>query len=319
MNSLSEIADIIKANHSFGVTYHVSPDGDACGSVMALVQGLRKLGKEAYIISRDLTPDNLGFLPLSMEIAGHNTKPKNNSDILIALDCGNEERLSCDISDFTGMIINVDHHITNDMYGRFNYVDSSSSATSEIIYSLLNELDIELDTSIAKCLYTGILTDTGSFRHSNTTSSTHKVVSNLLNYNINHTKIHSALFDNKPFSKLKLIGRVLDDCKLLFNGKLILLYVTKQMLNELNIDNIDTGDLVSYGLQVENTEVSVLLKETDCGVKVSLRSKNEFDVRNIAEKFGGGGHIKASGITFNDCTLSEVKDKILNEFAKELD
>lgn len=319
MNTLSEIASILNANTVFGVTYHVSPDGDACGSALALVQGLRSLGKEAYIISKDEIPSNLSFLPFSMEIDGENIKVRNRADVIISLDCGNIERVSCDIEDHKGLIINVDHHVSNDIFGDYNYVDCTASATCEIVYRLLKELKVSMNKDIATCIYTGIVTDTGSFRHSNATSVTHKIVSELLKYNIEHTKIHSELFDSKPFIKLRLIGKVLDRSELLMDGKLIFLAVTNEMVKELNIDTIDTGDLVSYGLQVKDVEVSILLKEAENGgVKASLRSKNDVNVQKIADKFGGGGHVKAAGITFKNETFYSAKDKLINEFEKEL-
>lgn len=318
MNTLFEIASIIEKNTTFGVAFHVSPDGDACGSALALIQGLRSLGKEAYIISKDAIPSNLGFLPFSVEIDGENIETKNQTDIIISLDCGTLERSSCEIEDHSGLVINVDHHISNDVYGDFNYVVPTASATCEIVYDLLKELHVQLTKEMATCLYTGILTDTGSFRHSNTTSKTHDTVSDLLRYNIEHTKIHSALFDSKPFIKLKLIGKVLDKCQLLMDGKVIFLTVTNDMLKELNVDIIDTGDLVSYGLQVKDVEVSVLLKETENGAKASLRSKNDVNVQKVAGKFGGGGHVKASGITFKNETFKSAREKLLKELEKEL-
>lgn len=318
MNTLQEIKDLILDNKRFAVTYHYSPDGDACGSVTALVQGLRLLGKEAYIVSKDLPTDNLSFLAISKEITGEKTRPNYTTEVLISLDCGSKDRLSCDISDFRGKIVNIDHHITNAEYGDYNYVDYTASATSEIVYELLKLLEVDLTKDICTSIYTGILTDTGSFRHSNTTSKTHIIVSDLLSRGINHTLIHSTLYDNKSFTKIKLIGKVLEESELHVKGKVIVLAVTNETLKWLNVDCIDTGDLVALGLQVKGVEVSVLIKETELGVKISLRSKNDFDVRRIAERFGGGGHIKAAGITIKDISFEDSKIEILEELEKEL-
>lgn len=318
MNTLQEIKKFIAGNNNFAVTYHISPDGDACGSVTALVQGLRLLGKKAYIVSKDTLPDNLSFLPISEEITGEKITPTYSTDILITLDCGNSDRLSCDLSSYKGMIVNIDHHITNSQFGSYNYIRPTASATSEIVYELLELLGVPLNRDICRCLYTGILTDTGSFRHSNTTSNTHNIVAELLKYDINHTEIHSILYDNKSFTKLRFIGKVLQESELYADGKLIVLSVTSQTLRDLNIDYIDTGDLVALGLEVKGVEVSMLIKETELGVKVSMRSKSSFDVRHIAESFGGGGHIKAAGITINNIMFEDAKRDLIYELEKEL-
>ena len=171
---------------------------------------------------------------------------------------------------------------------------------------------------MAKCLYTSLITDTGSFRHSGTTSVTHTIAGDLINTGIDFSEIHRAIFDNKKFERIKLYGKVIDKMELIGN-KICIMSLTDDMLSDLMIDkNSDTSDIISFGMQIESVEVAVLIKETKTGVKISLRSKAIVDVRKVAEKFNGGGHIKAAGLSMENKTLAEAKAIIIKELEKEL-
>ncbi|GFP75926.1 DHH family phosphoesterase [Clostridium fungisolvens] len=316
--TLHEIANKILPMNKIGITFHVSPDGDAAGSVLSLYQALKKIGKEAYMISKDTISYNLSFLPFSNELNGECVSPKEDSDCVIILDCGNKERISADLEGFKGTIINIDHHLSNDLYGDLNFIDVTASATAEIVYSLINLLNAEMDSDIAKCLYTALVTDTGSFRHSNATPTTHNIASELLKFDINHSDIHSNIFDNKPFEKLKLIGYVLGNTELIYEGKLAVMEITKDTVSRLNIVLDDSSDIISQGLQIRGVEGAVLFREVEDGVKVSLRSKKYLNVNKVASVFGGGGHIRASGITMKNISLNEAKNLVLNQIKEEI-
>ncbi len=326
MNTLSDISKIISNSNKIGITYHVSPDGDAVGSALALLNGLKYLNKNAYLISKDIISDNLQFLKSSNEGNGLVTVPTEGTDIVIVVDCGNFERISAELQNFNKTIINIDHHLSNDKYGDYNYVDTNAAATAEIIFELLEILGIDFKsknkdkeiTEIGTCLYTSLVTDTGGFRHSNVTSRTHRIAAVLKEVGVNNTYIYQSLFDNNSFEKIKLIGKSINNMELLFDRRISLIKIPLSYGEELGIEIGDTSDIISFGLQIKGVEVALLVKETDTGVKASLRSKNEFDVRKIAEKFGGGGHAKAAGIRLNGVTLEEAKDKILYEIEKEL-
>ncbi|EHI98495.1 phosphoesterase RecJ domain protein [Clostridium sp. DL-VIII] len=325
MNSLSEIkAEILKSKR-IGLSFHTSPDGDAIGSTLALLNALRYLGKDSYIVSRDVIPDNLSFLSLGNEIDGNTLEPRADTDLVIILDCGNVERISADLSNYEGKIINIDHHISNDNYGVLNYVDATSSATCEISYLLIQELGIDLksksdiNVAIGNAVYSGIVTDTGSFRHSNVTKRTHDIAGKLIEIGIDNSKIHSSLFDNKPFEKIKLMGCVLSNIELVLNNKVAVLQIPKKLLNELNLEKVDTSDIINVGLGIKGVEVSMLLKEADEGIKGSLRSKNDVDVRKVAEVYGGGGHIKAAGLIQKGVSLEKAKENLLSTLKDEID
>ena len=322
--TLSQIAKFILESKKIGITYHVSPDGDAVGSVLALFNALKSLNKDCYIISKDTLSENLKFLKGSDEITGEITEPVDETDIVVVLDCGNLERVSANLKEFAGTIINIDHHLSNDKYGDVNYIDSNAAATAEIVFELLNLMGIsfEKENSVIKdigtCMYTSIVTDTGAYRHSNVTERTHKISAILKKIGVDNTFIYQSLFDNKDFSRIKLIGKALSNMQLILNGKVALLELDKAFTEDLGIDIGDTSDIISYGLQIKGVEVTLLLKEVEDGVKASLRAKSYVDVRKIAEVFGGGGHIRASGIKMKNMSMEEAKYEILNEIQKEL-
>ena len=322
--NLKSISEILLGAKKIGITYHVSPDGDAVGSVLALLQGLRIINKNAYIISKDKLSDNLYYLPCSNEVTGDTIEPTIDTDVVIVLDCGNLERVCADLSNFNGLLLNVDHHLSNDFYGDSNYVDTSASATAEIVYELLELLGVDLSDKdekkldVATCLYTSLVTDTGGFRHSNVTERTLLIASKLKSIGVNNTYIYQSLFDNKSFDRVRFIGKVISNMKLVLDGKVALIELPNNFGKEFGIEIGDTSDIISYGLQIKGVEVTLLIKDVENGVKCSLRSKNDIDVRKIAEIFGGGGHTKAAGISIKEKSINEAKEILLKEIEKEL-
>lgn len=322
--TLSQIARFILESKKIGITYHVSPDGDAVGSVLALFNALKSLNKDCYIISKDTLSENLKFLKGSDEITGEITEPVDETDIVVVLDCGNLERVSANLKEFTGTIVNIDHHLSNDKYGDVNYIDSNAAATAEIVFELLNLMGIsfEKENSVIKdigtCMYTSIVTDTGAYRHSNVTERTHKISAILKKIGVDNTFIYQSLFDNKDFNRVRFVGKVLTAMKLVCDGKVALIELPKDVGEEFGIEVGDTSDIISYGLQIKGVEVTLLVKEADDKIKASLRSKNDVDVRKIAEYFGGGGHTKAAGLAIKYSTLEEARDKILSKIEEEL-
>ncbi|MBE6042663.1 DHH family phosphoesterase [Clostridium thermopalmarium] len=315
----NNIIEKIKKSKKIGITCHISPDGDSLGSSLALMQGLLNIGKSAYIISKEEIPETFYYLPYSDRINKDLNYVLEDTDTVIVLDCGNFERINADIDLNTKKytLINIDHHISNDNYGDLNYIDTNAAAVAEIIYELLEVLNVNIDKDIATCLYTSILTDTGSFRHSNTTRLTHKIAGELIYKKIDFSEIHRKIFENISFERLKLQGKIIEKMHLELNKKLCIMELTKEMIEEFNIDKSDTSDLVNIGTQIDTVEVAILLKECDCVTKVSLRSKKKVDVRKIAEMFNGGGHIRAAGFSTN-VSLQEIKSILIKQIEKEL-
>lgn len=313
------IIETLSKGKKIGITCHVSPDGDSLGSSLALMQGLLKLGKEVYIMSKEALPETFTYLPFSGEVDKQIDHVLEGTDTVVVVDCGNIDRINSnlDVENRSYKLLNIDHHLSNDLYGDINYVEINAAAVAEIIYNILKNLEISIDKDIATCLYTSILTDTGSFKHSNTTSLTHNIAGKLITTGLDFTEIHRIIFENKKFSRIKLYGRVIDKMSLSLDGKVCIMELTKAMLNEFNMDNGDTSDIIALGTQIDTSEVTILVKESDDGTKVSLRSKNKLDVRKIAEEFGGGGHIKASGFSCNK-SINEIKEILINKIEKEL-
>lgn len=322
--SLKDISKVILESNKIALTFHTSPDGDAIGSTLGLLNGLRELGKEVYIVSRDVIPDNLSFLPLGEEVNDNIKEPLDGTDLVIVLDCGNVDRISGNLSRYKNKIINIDHHKTNEMYGTINLLDTKAAATAELVYLLLKELGFQFDEKsevfdkVGRCIYTSLVTDTGSFRHSNVTERTHKIASELIAVGVNNTNIYNNLFDNRAFNKVKLMGIALSNIELHLNNKVTYICLTNDLLDSLGMIGTDTSDIISIALGIKGVEVAVIAKDSDDGVKASLRSKNDFDVSKVAEYFGGGGHTKAAGLKIKDITLKEAKEEILKQIEKEM-
>jgi phosphoesterase RecJ-like protein len=312
------VIEYIKNSEIVGITFHTSPDGDSLGSALGLLIALKRLNKKAYIISKEKLPETFRFLPYSSEITGNVSQIFPNTDTVVTLDCGNVERLNWEstLENRNFRVINIDHHLSNSQYGDINYVDTTKSSVGEIIYQLVKELEVDIDKELATCLYTSILTDTGGFRYSNTTTLTHSIVGELIGTGVEFSDIYRRIYEDKKYSRIKLYGKVIQKLYL-HNSKICIMEVSKEMLKETNEGNGDTSDLISIGMNIDEVEVAVLFKESDDGVKVSLRSKYDFDVRKLAEIFGGGGHAKAAGLHLRK-SMDEAKRLVINEIEKGL-
>jgi len=316
---INDIINKIKLFKKIAITFHTSPDGDSIGSALALLIGLRKLNKEVYIISKEIIPQTFLFLPCSDEIDGRTNQPSKDTECVIVLDCGDFKRINANLNMLNKKfeLINMDHHLSNDLYGDLNFVDTKASAVGEIVYQVLSLLHVELDTDISTCLYTSVITDTGCFRHSNTTAVTHNIAGELINIGIDFTNIHRIIFENKKFEKIKFSGEVISNMTVELNGKVCIMYVSKDLLEKYNLLTSDTSDVINFGTSIDGIEVTMLIKEADNGVKVSLRSKSFVDVRKIAEVFDGGGHIRASGF-YTRANFDNTKIKLMEILEKEL-
>ncbi len=301
---------------------HINPDGDAIGSSIALKKALQVLGSsEVYIISNDEMPGNLRFLGANeiintTDFNNLNTKP----DIIITIDSSDIDRLEDrrHILNSTDNIVNIDHHITNNYYGKYNIVHKDAAATGEVIYDIIKQFNVDIDEIIATNLYVAISTDTGNFKYSNTSSKSHKIVAELLKKGISIEKINTELYQNRSMSKVKLLSDTLNTLEFHCANQLSIMYITQDMFNNNNLSINDADGIIEYGRDIENIKATVLLKElSSTEIKVGFRSKYDTDVSSIAQKFGGGGHKNASGCTINN-NLNNAKQQIIDEFKKEL-
>ncbi len=311
---MNNIIKTIMGSDNFIITSHYSPDGDNLGSSIGLYYALERLGKKAFFVLDDVLPRNLDFLYENMKIY-KSDEVSMKEYILIALDCGDKNRLCCseNIKNNAKMLINIDHHASNDGYGDLNYVDSHASSTSELIYDLLMKIDEKtIDKKIGNCLYTGLITDTGNFMYSNTNSSSFLMASQLLKLNIDKEEIIKNIYQSNPLNYVKILGNALNTLKVI-EEKIATIDLTKEMFKKNNISFNDVDGIVNYTRDIEAVEVGILFKEkSEKEIKISFRSKSYLDVNKIAQKFGGGGHIRASGCTIKD-SLENAKEIIIKE------
>lgn len=308
---LSEIGKLIKEKDRFAIVSHISPDGDALGSSLGLYNALKEVGKSADFYINDNLPHKYSYLPgFSESKKLEEFSEKDRYECLFVLDCSDMDRfreLNSLISK-ADVIINIDHHISNTLFGDINFVDSNASSVGEIIYQLLKINGFTISNQTAECLYTSILTDTGGFKYSNTTSITFSIVGDLINTGIDFSDIYNRVFDVKTYEKVKLLSSVTSSLEMAFNGRVAILTLTQKMLEENNAKEEDSDEFVNIARDIEGTEVGIFIKERDKNsCKVSLRSKKYIDVRKIAEIFGGGGHIRAAGCTINKNTFEAKK------------
>ncbi|TJX67055.1 bifunctional oligoribonuclease/PAP phosphatase NrnA [Soehngenia saccharolytica] len=304
---LSLSTEISKSNN-VGIVSHLNPDGDNIGSILALGISLEKLGKTVTILKSDYVPNDLLFLPYVNKII--KVEDDLKFDILFVLDSSDPERLGDNkryLSN-SGIVVNIDHHISNTNFGNINIVDSKASSTSEIIFKLIEELELPLDENVATCIYAGISTDTGRFMYENVTSSTHIIVSKLLDTGIDAYYINKKLYQNRSLERTKLFIEVVGTTKLLCDNKVSIAKVTLENLSKTNAKPEDSDGIVEFLRDTETVEVSVLLKEiTTSLTRVSIRTKDYVDANKICSHFGGGGHLRAAG-----CTIEKSIDESEN-------
>ncbi len=321
-NNIESIIKYLKgSNDDFIVTSHISPDGDNIGSTLAMYYTLNKLGKNVYYVLDDNPPKNLKFLVENMNIL-KSEEVNLDSYNIVALDCGDKKRicLSQKLVDNAKKIICIDHHVSNDHYGDFNYIDTEASSTCELVYNLLvkynkyENVNI-IDEDIATCLYTGLVTDTGNFVYSNAHPSSFEMAKELLLKGAKKDIIIQKVFQSNPYNYYKLLGEALNTLDIV-DGKIASIIITKEMLKRNVISFNDLDGITSYTRDIEGVEVGILLKEKkENEVKVSLRSKNYVDVSKIAQSFNGGGHIRAAGLTIYS-SIEDAKKKIVEAVVK---
>ncbi|TDX51880.1 DHH family phosphoesterase [Orenia marismortui] len=318
-NKLVEITNLISQKQRFLITSHVNPDGDNLGSVIALKLVLEQLGKETVVVIDDEIPSCFSFLHSIDEIIRYEDGLDIDFDMCFTLDCSDLDRIA-KVKNIikSKAIINIDHHGDNPYFGEYNLV-KNTAATAEIIYQLIDALEeAKLNKDIAAALATGLITDTGSFRYSNTTSKTHKIMAELLNYDVDTAEISKKVFDTHSYQSLVLRGKVLQNLQIDDSKKIAWVKVSQDLLSEVGATMEDTEGIVNYPRSLAGVEIAILFKETEEEIiRVSLRSNSYFPVDKLAHKFGGGGHPRAAGCSI-DANLNEAIEEVVNAAKKEL-
>jgi len=321
--SLKKVVASIKNNKKFLITSHTNLEGDALGSELAFYNILKKLGKTATVINEDSLPYGYDFLPQKNKIIKFKGNLKNiEFDCFVVLDCSDLSRTGevYRLNSQEKPIINIDHHISNQKFGDINWIEPAASSCSEMIYKLYRALDLALDRQTAILLYTGILTDTGSFRYTNTTSFTHKVISKLLKFNLDIPRIYKNIYENIPLLDMKLLTRILPGLRHEARGRIIWLEIRQNMLRNKKLSFDLSEHILSFARAIKDAEVVVLFKENlgvENEIRVNFRSQGKVDVNKIAQFFGGGGHQSASGATIHG-KIDNVRRRVLAKIKEAL-
>lgn len=313
---LATAAGLIREADRILFFLHISPDGDSIGSTLAMVHALRRAGKQAIGVGVDPVPRNYQFLPGWDSLFVPWQDVQGEWDLACFLDCGDMERVGdgLPIVARASRTLNVDHHTTNTVYGQHNYIDYTAAAVGELAYLLIRELGLPIDQTIATCLYTSIVADTGGFKYDSTRPRTHRIAAELLEAGAQPYEVATALFENESMARMALLAHALATLQVDPTGQIASLYVTREMLEQTGAGDEDVEGLVNYARSVTGVEVGVIFRETTDGrVRVGLRSRRRVDVGAVAFQFGGGGHARASGCGFGGgATMEEVRTKVLS-------
>jgi phosphoesterase RecJ-like protein len=280
---------------------------------------LKGLGKQVWPINKDPVPSAYTFLPFSDVISSK--PPLDRFEILIVVDSGSLARIGDELSQTLlpeKAIVNIDHHVTNDRFGHYNWVDADACAASELIYKLIKRYGMSIGQKRATCLYTGIMTDTGCFRFANTTPAAHRIAAELISEGISVEEISRFVYETLPPSRIKLLGLVLSNLQLSLDRKTAWIRVTQDMYERTGTKQEDTENFIDYVKSIDTVEIALFFVELKDGkTKVSFRSKNEFDVSKLAAHFGGGGHQRAAGCTIK-ASIDETEKIIVADVQREL-
>jgi len=306
---LSQVVELIEKKDRFAITSHIRPDGDGLGSSLGLCWLLQALNKEVEVIMRDPAPHAYQLLPGAGAIRVVPNVDRTY-DAVFVIECSDIDRPGLASLD-QQFVVNIDHHSTTELFGTINWIDSTAAACGEMIYNLCKATGVRVTKEIAECVYTALLTDTGSFHYSNTTERTFKIASELVRTGVKPAKTAEAIFGSYQWPKIELLGHVLATARRDETGQVAWMWQTIAMQEQSKASEEDADGFVNYPLAVGEVEATALFKETSPGVyRTSLRSKGDVNVARIAEQFGGGGHRNAAGCTLKG-DWDEIEQKVV--------
>ncbi len=306
---LGQVVELIEQKQSFLITSHIRPDGDGLGSGLALYWMLRHLEKEVEVVLCDRVPPIYTILPGSDHIFVQPDLTKTY-DAAFIIECSDVERPGLpSLKD--QFVVNIDHHSTTIPFGNINWIDPTAAAVGEMVFNLCKALGVEVTKEIAECIYTALLTDTGSFHFSNTTERTLKIASELVRRGVEPARISQALFYSYPFAKIRLLGTVLSTIQRDESGRIAWVMMDREMMEEVGAEEEDSDGIVNHALSIAEVEAVAFFKElSPSNYRISLRSKGKVNVAKVAETFGGGGHRNAAGCRVVG-NYSEVRRQVI--------
>jgi len=293
-----DFRSVVDTHHRFLISSHLSLDGDSVGSQVAMMWYLQSLGKEVVVYNYDPVPRKFMFIETSDLIKDE--MPEGKFDVLIVLDCSNEHRLGWDLGTVDALRVNIDHHRDNTRFGSINIVDNKAAAAGVVIYRFFTDCGIFYPPFVAEALYTAILTDTGGFRFSNTSSSILRVCAELIEQGADCSKIYEKVYASHAPQGLLLQARIWSTLRYCLDGKVCCMEMPLSLLDDLGAQYSDSEGMADFTITAEGVEVGIMVKYNEKQSHFSLRSKGNVDVGKIAQKIpGGGGHFSAAGCTVN--------------------
>jgi len=302
----------------FLISSHINPEGDAIGSQIAMSSLLKRLGKKVVSVNDNPVPHALRFMKGSGDILKE--MPRDfNFDSAVILDSPDLTRIGR-IANYISSdkpVINIDHHISNQRFARYNWVAPNVSSAGEMVFELFKEFKLKMRYDEAVAIYVAIMTDTGSFKYTNTSSRTHRIIAELIDAGAEPYQLFSRIYETSSLEDTNLLGEALRTLKVTDDGKIAWLWVTKKMLKETKASLEGTEGIINFARSIEGVEIAILFRETgtEGRVKVSFRSKGTLDVNKLASFFDGGGHITASGCTVFG-KIEDVQKKVLAKARK---
>ncbi len=324
MEEFKNIQEIIEKHNTFLITSHVNPDGDSLGCELALSRFLQKLGKKVTILNHNETPKFYEFLDPKKELIKFEEENHKDfilsTEVIIIVDTNQPNRLRS-LEPFViqskAIKIVIDHHMEADGFANYYLIDEEATSTAEILYNLFIFIDERsIDYGIAQPLYTGIMTDTGSFRFPRTDPETHETIAKLINYGVDPTAVYSSVYECWTLGRIRLLGEMLDSIKLAHNGKLAYAVITRNMFEETGTTEVETDNFVNYTMSIDGVFIGILINEVPNGVKISFRSRGDIGANELAKEFGGGGHKNAAGARLFDVKLEKIINDVINKSEK---
>lgn len=307
----------LRTGHRFLLTSHRNPDGDSIGSAIGLARIVRSLGKGAVIWFRDEPPTAYGALPGSGRIHTGDEPPAgwpDKFDAAIVLECPSAERSGLSEALDERPMLNIDHHLGNQLYGKINWVDSAAPSVGEMVYRLAKGLKVEMDAETATALYLTLVTDTGGFRFANATPQAFEAAADLVREGASPETVSKWLYESRPEAALRLLGAMLGSLKLHDDGRVATVHLTREMFEDAGADHSDSEGLVDYPRSIAGVESVALFRHQEGDeIKVSLRSRGDVDVEQIARRHDGGGHKNAAG-----CLVEGSPEKVEKTIVAEL-
>lgn len=317
---LTAIADAIRSHDRFLVTTHENPDGDALGSILAMKLALEQLGKDAVLYLSGTVPLPHEYRFLSLEQVSRTPPEDAGERVLVALDCANVRRLGPDpgLVERAPLVVDIDHHHDNSLFGHVNLIVADASSTGEILYDVFAELGVTLTPEIAEAIYIALVTDTGRFQYANTTPKALRLAAELVEAGADVHQVFQDVYENVAFAKIKLLARALDKASVYEGGRVIVSVLVRDDFRAAGAEEPFAEGIIDFLRAVEGTELVALIREppTQNGPthRVSLRTRAEaIDVSAIARKSSGGGHRQAAGFS-SEAPVEEIIDFIRREF-----